>query len=85
MKTRVNILRAALAIILMIGLTNTSSAQKSKKEYKAEVETLKTALEEIAKSNALVEDHLKKFDELDFEVLPTKSGQDYTKVMPTIF
>jgi len=65
MKTKVNILRLSVAIIIL-GITNIANAQK--KLNTSEVETLRNSLAEIAKTNEVVSKNLATFDELDFTV-----------------
>jgi len=77
MKTTVNYFRTLLAIIFVAGLTNVANAQASKKAQKADVEKLRTALAEVAKTNETVAKHLAKFDDMDFNVF---TNQEWTRL-----
>ncbi|MCG6186848.1 ester cyclase [Maribellus maritimus] len=68
MKTKLNFTKAVMAILLVLTVTNFSFAQKSKNEYKAEVEQLKSELAKIAETNEVIAKNLATFDELDFVV-----------------
>ncbi|QGY45639.1 polyketide cyclase [Maribellus comscasis] len=68
MKTKLNFTKAVMAILLVLTVTNFSLAQKSKNEYKAEVEQLKSELAKIAETNEVIAKNLATFDELDFVV-----------------
>lgn len=67
MKTIKNFKRTAVAILMVLAISNFVSAQ-SKKEYKAEVEKLTLALSEIAKTNETIAKNLATFDTLDFVI-----------------
>jgi len=77
MKTKFRFLKAAAAIYMIFGLFNISVAQNSEADLKKEVESLKTALNEIAKTNKIIAQNLKTFDELDFVVF---TNEEWTRL-----
>ena len=76
MKTTMKLRKAVLAIIALLTITNLAGAQ-SKKEYQAEVESLKSELAQIAATNATIAENLGTFDELDFKVF---TNQEWTRL-----
>lgn len=68
MKTGINFTKIVLAIFTFIATTNFADAQKSKKEYQTEIETLKSELAKIAETNEIIARNLSKFDELDYKI-----------------
>ncbi|TNE68190.1 polyketide cyclase [bacterium] len=77
MKTRITLLVSLFTILSLSGLSQQATAQKSLKEYKAEVEKLKTALAEIAKTNETIAKNLATFDDLDFNVF---TNQEWSRL-----
>lgn len=61
-------IKIIIVILTVSTVTNFTSAQKKKEKYKAEIETLKQQLAEIAKANETIAKNLETFDELDFVV-----------------
>lgn len=66
-----------VAIAFLIVFTIMSCSHSNKNEYKAELETLKNQLAEIAKTNETIAKNLATFDELDFEIY---SNQEWLKL-----
>lgn len=76
MKTLKISIRIGLVIMLGMGFTNHLSAQ-SKQKSNPEIVQLKSALDSIAKVNAVVASHLQKFDTLDFVVF---TNEEWTRL-----
>ena len=68
MKTNWILNKVVMAAFLIIAITSFSFAQKNVDKYKAEIETLKSELAKIAKTNEIIAKNLETFDELDFVV-----------------
>ncbi len=68
MKTSNYFFRIMMAAILILGTTTFAAARDKKDKKSEEVQALKSALEEIAKTNETIADNLAKFDTLDFVV-----------------
>lgn len=66
-----------MAILIVLGTTMIADAQKNNKKQEAEIEQLKSALVEIAKTNETVAKNLATFDELDFKVF---TNQEWTRL-----
>lgn len=77
MKTQVTFLRSMMAILIVLGMTNIASARETAKENKDEIEKLKNALTEIAKTNETIAKHLATFDDLDFNVF---TNQEWSRL-----
>lgn len=74
MRTLNHIIKTGAAFALIL-LASTSAFGQDKKELKAEIELLKTALEAIEAQNEVVADYLATFDELDFVVFTNQEWQ----------
>ena len=77
MKTKLNFTKASMVLFFLLAITNFAFAQKSKKEYKAEVEQLKNELAKIAETNEVIAKNLATFDELDFVVF---TNEEWTRL-----
>lgn len=75
MKTKVNILSTFAAFLFVFGVS--VSALAKEKVSKSEIENMKNALAEIAKTNETIANNLTKFDELDFEVF---TNQEWSRL-----
>ncbi len=61
-------IKIIIVVLTVSTVANFTSAQKKENKYKAEIETLKKQLAEIAKANETIAKNLGTFDELDFVV-----------------
>jgi len=77
MKTKVSFLRSMMAILIALGMTYTASAQASEEVSTADINELRSKLEEIAEANETIAKNLETFDELDYTVF---TNQEWSRL-----